>query len=152
MKLRTLASVTTTAILLLTAPTASAGPYGDTLAKCLVKSTSSAEKTTLVQWMFATIALHPDVQALSSVTPQQRGELNKKTARLFERLIAESCVNETRDAIKYEGTSTIESSFSLLGQVATRELFTNPRVSEGLAELGKQFDEEKLKKALETPQ
>ncbi|MGZ7039863.1 MAG: hypothetical protein ACXVJO_16930, partial [Thermoanaerobaculia bacterium] len=123
----------------------------DALSKCLVTSTSSADKTALVRWMFATMSLHPDVQALSSVTAVQRAEINKNTARLFERLLTDSCASETKEAVKYEGPSTIESAFSVLGQVATREMFTNPKVAAGLEELGKNFDEEKLKKVFEVP-
>src|SRR5436190_10739330 len=109
------------------AVSAAAGPYGDTLGKCLVSSTTSVEKTALIQWMFATLSLHPDVKSLSSVTPQQRSDVNKSMARLFERLMTESCARETREAVKYEGAGTIENAFSLLGEAAMRELFENPK-------------------------
>jgi len=55
--------------LFLLASPAVAGPYSDDLAKCLVRSTTPEDKTLLVQWMFATMALqrelfaHPDVAA-----------------------------------------------------------------------------------------
>ena len=48
----------------------------------------------------------------------------------------------------YEGEGTIEASFSVLGQVASRELFANPSVSPGLAELDKYIDAERMRKAL----
>ena len=125
-----------------------AGPYGDTLAKCLVKSTTVADKSTLVQWMFVTVALHPDVRRLSAASDAQRDELNMKTAKLFEGLLTDSCIAETREALRYEGESTIESSFSVLGQVASRELFANPAVASGLAEFGKYLDAPKLQRLL----
>lgn len=131
---------------------ASAGPYGDTLAKCLVKSTSAADKSTLVQWMFVTVALHPDVRRLSAASDAQRDELNMRTAKLFEALLTESCLAETREALRYESESTIESSFSVLGQVASRELFANPAVASGLAEFGKYLDAQKLQRLLKTPE
>jgi hypothetical protein len=139
-------------LLLFSARAASAGPYGDTLGKCLVSSTTSTEKTTLVRWMFAMMALHPDVQSSSSITPEQRAQLTKETAQLFQRLLIESCRNETREAIKYEGEATIQTSFSLLGQVAARELFLNPKVSGGLSELEKYIDGKKLKELFESSQ
>jgi hypothetical protein len=122
-----------------------AGPYADALGKCMVGATTGEEKTTLVRWMFAMMALHPDVQSSSAVTPEQRGALAKQTAQLFQRLLTESCLKEAREAIKFEGASTIESSFSLLGQVAARELFTDPKVIEGMAEFSKYIDEKKIK-------
>ena len=128
-----------------------AGPYADALAKCMVGATTGAEKTTLVRWIFAMMALHPDVQSSSAVTPEQRGALSKQTAQLFQRLLTESCLKEAREAIRYEGASTIPSSFSLLGQVATRELFTDPKVNEGIAEFSKYIDEKKFKELTDPP-
>ncbi len=130
------------------APAAAAGPYTDELSKCLVRTTTSTEKTLLVKWMFATMALHPDVKGLASVSDERRAELNKSTARLFEDLLTKGCVSQTREALKYEGQSAIEASFSVLGQVASRELFANPKVAGGLAEFGKYFDSERLQKEL----
>ena len=130
---------------------ASAGPYGDSLSKCVVGATTGAEKTTLVRWMFAMMALHPDVQSSSAVTPEQRGALAKQIAQLFQRLLTESCRKEAQEAIRYEGTSTIESSFSLLGQVAARELFNDPKVMEGMAEFSKYIDQEKFKELTDPP-
>jgi hypothetical protein len=136
-------------VILSFATLASAGPFADSLGKCLVSSTTSAEKTTLVQWVFATIALHPGVQSLASVTPERRTQLNKETAHLFERLLTEACRTETIQAVKYEGTGTIEMSFGLLGQVAMRELFADPKVAAGLEEFAKSVDPAKIKPVLD---
>ncbi|HKB79003.1 MAG TPA: hypothetical protein VKH35_04740 [Thermoanaerobaculia bacterium] len=125
-----------------------AGPYADTLGKCLVSSTSPAEKTMLIRWIFATMALHPDVQSLAAVSPEQRQEITKDTAKIFERLLTDSCAQQTRDAIKYEGPSTIESAFGILGQVAMRELFTNDKVAAGLEDFSKAVDAKKVEQAL----
>jgi len=134
-----------------TASSGTAGPYGDSLSKCLVESTTAAQKTTLVRWMFAMMALHPDVQSGSAVTPEQRTAISKETGQLFLRLLTETCASQTRDAIRYEGSATVQSSFSLLGQVAARELFTHPRVAAGLSELTKYLDEKKLKELAAPP-
>jgi hypothetical protein len=129
-----------------------AGPYQDALGKCVVGATTGAEKTTLVRWIFAIMALHPDVQSSSVVvTPEQRGVLSKQTAQLFQRLLTESCLKEAREAIRYEGSSAIQSSFSLLGQVAMRELLTDPKVAEGIAEFSKYMDEKKFKELTDPP-
>ena len=42
----------------------------------------------------------------------------------------------------------IESAFTIFGQVAGRELFTNPEVAKGLSGLEQYFDEKAIKKAL----
>ena len=65
-----------------------------------------------------------------------------KTAKLFERLLTESCKSQVQQAIKYEGQSTIESAFQVLGQVAARGLFSNPSVAGFIAQLGNHVDSE----------
>lgn len=121
-----------------------AGPYADELAKCLVKSTTEADKNSLVKWMFAAAALHPAVKPIASVSDEQRDELNRGAARLFERLVAESCRAETQEALKNEGPSTVQAGFQVLGQVAARGLLSDPGVARGLADLGKYLDKKKM--------
>ncbi len=136
-------------LLVLTAGrTFGAGPYADQLSKCLVRSTTSADKSLLVQWLVAMCTLHPDAKWMSNISDARRTELNKNTAGIFERLLTEGCRNEARDAVKYEGEAAIESSFNVLGQVAARELFSNPNVASSMAEFGKVVDLEKIKKAV----
>ena len=120
---------------LLTASPAHAGPYSDELGKCLVASTTTADKGALVKWMFATAALHPAVKSIASVTPAERTGFNRDTARLFERLVTESCKAQTLEAMKYEGAVALQVAFQLLGQVAARELFADPAVAGGIAGL-----------------
>jgi hypothetical protein len=122
----------------------SAGPYTDALAKCLVSSTTSTDKSTLVQWMFATFSLHPRLRQVASITDSDRQKLNKQTAKLFDKLLTESCRSQTKEAIKYEGQSSIENGFDVLGQVASRELISDPAVSAGLAEFAKYSDPKRM--------
>lgn len=120
-----------------------AGPYADTLGKCMVSATTGPERATLVRWIVVMMGLHPALQG-SGVTPEQRSTASKEVAQLFMRLLTESCKKEATEAIKFEGTSTFESSFGLLGQVAARELFSDPKVSEGMAEFSQFLDKDKL--------
>jgi len=127
-----------------------AGPYTDDLSKCLVKQTSEADKTLLVQWMFAMATLHPAVKSMSAISEAQRTEISRKTAEMMQRLLTASCQSEAQQALKYEGNAAIEASFNVLGQVAARELFSNSQVAAGLSDLTKFVDTEKLKAALQT--
>ena len=127
---------------------AHAGPYGDDMGQCLVRSTTPADKTTFVRWMFSMMALHPDVQDLSKVTDAERASLNQNVASLMASLLTKSCLKESQEALKYEGAATLESSFGLLGQVAARELFIHPDVAAGLADFGKIVEALDLQKVL----
>ncbi len=129
--------------ILLSAP-ALAGPYSDEMAKCLVRSTSATDRNGLVKWLFASAVLHPEIKPIATVSDAQRDNLNRITARLFERLLTVSCRAETQNAVKYEGPTTLETSFQVLGQVAGRELFTDPNVATSMAGLMNYVDKSKL--------
>jgi hypothetical protein len=52
--------------------------------------------------MFSAVSLHPAVKPIASVTEEQLNEANKKAAKLFSRLLTESCELQTKRALKYE--------------------------------------------------
>jgi hypothetical protein len=132
-------------------PVANAGPYSDDLGKCLVQSTTTSDKGTLVKWVFAMASLHPEVKGTSSLTSEQRTELTRSAAALFTDLIVKRCKDKALEAVKYEGPGTLQTSFSVLGQAAMMELFSNPDVATGLAELGKYFDKAQFEAAFGQP-
>jgi hypothetical protein len=135
--------------LALSAGTAQAGLYSDDLAKCLIASTTAADKTALVRWMFVTAALHPAVKPIASVTDAERTQSNRAIAQLFENLVTETCRAQTQQAVKYEGAMALQTGFQILGQVAARELFSDPGVTRGMADLERHFDAQKLRQVLE---
>jgi hypothetical protein len=47
-----------------TTQVAIAGPTVDQLSDCLVKATTAADKTTVLQWTFTALAAHPDLKVL----------------------------------------------------------------------------------------
>lgn len=111
----------------------------------LATAPASDDQLMLVQWLFAAASLHPAVQPMSTVTPQQRDALDRKAAALMQRLLIDACGNETISALKYEGPGAIQASFQALGQVAGRGLMTDPHVNDGLQHgIATYFDNGKL--------
>jgi len=140
-------------ILLLTALfplalSAQAGPYGNDLSKCLISSTSASDKELLVEWIFYAIALNPKVKPMTDIPPARREEIDKRVGKTFERLVTDSCLVQTQQAVKYEGTQSINESFRLLGQVAAQEMFANPEVAKGVQNFTKYVDIDRMNKAL----
>lgn len=129
---------------LLASQTAFAGPYGDELSKCLVNSTTQADRVALVKWMFSAASLHPALKGMVSVSPQQLDDANKYTAGLLTRLLTESCRAEAEKALQYEGMATFQTSFQILGQVAGKELFSSPEVTVAMSGLARHVDGKKL--------
>jgi len=126
-----------------------AGPYADDLSKCLVEKTTTEDRNALVRWMFVAASRHPAVASISNVSEDELAHANENTANLFVRLLSESCLEQTRKALQYEGAATLESSFSVLGQVAAKELFASPEVAAAIAGLEQFMDEDKLKAIVE---
>lgn len=124
--------------------TSMAGPYADDLGKCLVESTSQRDRVELVRWMFVSMSRHPAVKPIATISDGQLEAASKEVAALFTSLLTDSCRQEAEKALQFEGLSTFEVAFSVLGNVAGREIFTNPEVAEGLALLDKYVDEEEL--------
>lgn len=121
-----------------------AGPFTDKLSICLVKSTSKADKELLIQWVFAAISSHPNVNALSNVSVEKGDALNKSTGNLFVKLLTVKCRSETEQALKYEGKSAFQASFKVLGEVAMSGLMRHPNVGRYLSGLEKNMDSKAL--------
>jgi hypothetical protein len=122
-----------------------AGLYSDSLARCLISNTSATDKTNLVRWVFATMALHPAVSDLSpALSESKKDELSRMTGTLFERLLTDDCRTETQEALMYEGPLAMQTSFEVLGQAAMQGLMTHSSVIAGLSDLNKYIDETKL--------
>jgi len=132
------------AVLLCVGSNAYAGVYSDDLGKCLVRSTTSKDKTDLVRWIFANAALHPEVSSIASITDSQREAINRAAGTLIERLLTDSCRASFRDAMKYEGGSTMQLSFQVLGGAAMSELMSNSEVGKGFGAIEPYISKEKL--------
>ena len=117
-----------------------AGVYTDDLSKCLVSATTKEDRIALVRWMFAAASAHPAVKSISAVTPEQLDETNKNIGELFMRLTTESCREQTKNALSYEGILAIQGGFQVLGEVAGQEMFASPEVASGMAGLEKYID------------
>jgi hypothetical protein len=127
-----------------TMPKAWAGVYTDELSKCLVESTSPDDRTALVKWLFTAASAHPAIGSLYAAKPEDKEAANQAIGGLFMKLLTESCKAQTQKALRYEGPATIQLSFTVLGQVAGAELFSNPAVAREMSGIEKFFDARKL--------
>ncbi len=109
---------------------AAAGLYTDDLSRCLVAKATDADRIVFMRWMFGAIASHPAVAGMTTLTAAQHRQLNLDGAHLFERLMIVDCRPQVIAALKNEGSSAMEVSFQVLGQVAGRGLFNDPAVAE----------------------
>lgn len=130
---------------------AHAGPYADTMGRCLVSATSEQDRTDLVRWIFASFTLHPKVSDLSSLDAAGRDKITRTAIDLMLRLVTVACRKETREAIQYEGPMALQSAFQVLGQVAARSLMSDPVVISALSDVDALIDPKKIEEALKAP-
>lgn len=136
------------ASLLTPLPLAAQTPGQPTLSTCLLTSTSAADRTTLVRWIFAVVAVHPALRDLTAIPDSTRDNLDRSVAHMIERLLSESCRREARATLASGGPSVFQGSFGVLGQTAMMDLISDPAVSAALGGLTRYFDADKLQKAL----
>jgi hypothetical protein len=142
--MKRLAAIAGASVTLAFAGTAHAGIYSDDLAKCLVKSTSEADRTDLILWIYEAMSDHPAVKSMSNVTPSQREAIGRRAAELLERLLLTDCRSQTVDAMRYEGATALQSSFSVLGQVAMVGLMQDKAVAADMGAISKFIDASKF--------
>lgn len=123
---------------------ASAGLYTDDLSRCLVEKSTKEDKATLVNWVVAAITQHPSVAVVGKTSAADLEKVNTAAGALFMRLLTESCVEQTKKALKYEGPSAMQTSFGVLGQVATADIFGDANVQSVLSRLESHMDKKKL--------
>jgi hypothetical protein len=130
---------------------AQAGQYGDQLTKCLVDSTTDEDKAGLARWIFASAAQNPNVSDLAAVTDEQRAEMSKSVAEIFERVLTQDCRTQYREAKKNEGENMLAMSLGTLVQVAMGNLIDNPAVSQALGGIDKDLNKQKFAEAAAEP-
>jgi hypothetical protein len=121
------------ALLLFVPMIATAGPYRDDLARCLVDSTSGDDRAALVRWMFAAMSAHPAVSSFVSIDEPKRDQANKRLAEIFARLVTVDCKEKTQKAISFEGPEALVGGFEVLGQAAATEIFGSPEVTRAMS-------------------
>lgn len=132
--------------LLLAAPgLAAAGPFADDMAKCMVTSATPADRSALVKWIFGLMTLHPDLASMSNITQQQRDDINKSAAAIFQKLLTVSCRAQTQQAVLNEGPQALQYAFQILGGTATQGMLSTPQVADGAKDFVKYIDMNQLK-------
>jgi hypothetical protein len=123
---------------------ATAGAFTDDMSKCVVRSASAEDQKDLVIWIFSAISSHPAAAPYVNITDPQRDMLTRKAGDLMMRLLTSDCRKETISALKYEGQTSIQQAFGVLGQVAMQGLLTDAAVNRSMESLGEVVDAEKL--------
>jgi hypothetical protein len=143
-----LPSLALSALLLVAAAPAVAGPATDTFRRCLAEHTSAAERKQLARWMWLSMGEHPEAKAVAPLQPGLRASADAAIGQLVTRLMADDCAAEMRSAVSMDGTAAIRSASSALGQIALRELVSDPAVQKSIEAFTNSMDDKRLDQAL----
>jgi hypothetical protein len=125
-----------------------AGPAADALGTCLSENTTGKERKELARWMFVAMSSHPEIKQLSATTPNDLDQVSRATGALFTKLLTETCVTQTRAAVRTEGAQSIQAAFSVLGQAAMQELMSDPAVRAAIGAFERHLDTKKVEAVL----
>jgi hypothetical protein len=125
---------------LLVAPPAQAQTAADRLGQCLVEHSTPKDQATLVRWMFSALIANPSLKSLASLTPEQRAEIDKAMATLFERLLMDDCRPQTVAAMKEGNTDAVGKAFEVLGERAAEQLLSDPGSAKELQKMAEHLD------------
>lgn len=123
----------------------------DVLSQCLVKATTATDKTTVLQWTFAALAQHPDLNAMSNISTTQKAQLDQNLAQVLQRILVEQCSTQTKAVIQSDGFDAVGTSFQELGTITGNEILKTPQVKSQLNGVLKHVDMGKLVTTFLTP-
>jgi hypothetical protein len=119
------------------------------LTTCLADQSSGRDRKDLARWVFLAMAAHPEnKEFLAPGVTAAIDRSNRTAAGLFMRLMTESCSAQMKVAVSQGGPKAVEAAFSALGQLAMRELMTNPDVNAAMGSLQEHMDGAKLAQVL----
>lgn len=123
----------------------------DALSQCLVQATTTTDKTTVLQWTFAALAQHPDLNSMSSISITQKEQLDQNLAQILQRILVEQCSTQTKAVIQADGFEAVGTSFQELGSITGNEILKTPQVKNQLNGVLKHVDMGKLVTTFLTP-
>lgn len=127
---------------------AHAGEAADALSECLTKSATPEDRRDLVRWIFSAIAAHPDLDGLTRVDSAQREQAEVAAAAVFERLLAQDCPAQSRQAILQEGMEGYGAAFKTLGEIAMTDVVTHGDVQQRMTGMVERIDSQRVIQAL----
>lgn len=121
------------------------------MGECIVRSTSAADRKTLVRWVFVAFSRHPDLADVMQVEPERRTAAEAEVGRLFERLLAHDCIAEFKASVRNGDNSGTGEAFRRIGEIAFEGIADDPAVKRELAATMSHVDMNRVMQALMRP-
>jgi hypothetical protein len=133
---------------ILTPPTFAQVPV--VLGKCIVENISPSDRQDIARWVFASMAVHPEVKQLSAENAQATQDAVRKMGALFTRVLRDTCPSEVQEAARVGGPPVVSSAINFFTQIGIQELMTNKAVHATHASFAQYADKEGIDRAART--
>ena len=120
------------------------------LKSCLADKSTGKDRKDLARWVFVAMAAHPEMKSHASASIDAALDDTSKTmAAMVTRLLTESCLSETKAAMKDgQFTQSMQVAFEGLGQLAMQELMADESVQRSMTWFERYMDQKRLTEAL----
>lgn len=147
--MKTILGTTLAAVLSISAPMpATASPTSEALSQCLGRAATAEDRRVLVRWIFSAVSVHPDLGDMAALDDAARLRMTKEAAAVFERLVAQDCASQSREAIVSDGMDGYGDAFRTLGEVAMTDFVAHKDVAAAMASIGTHVDQQRVLKGL----
>ena len=102
------------------------------LGQCLVLKTTGADRLLVARWLAGAMGMGDATRNLATIDPAQKALTDQAMGALFTRLFTSDCSEQAAPLVKAQNQSGIEAAGGMLGEIAMRELMSDPKVSAGL--------------------
>lgn len=125
--------------------TAQTATPNDALRACISASMTPDDSVTTARWLFIAMSRHPGLPQGARVSDADGLDANRSMGALINRLLFETCPDETRGAIEAQGQQqALNAAFNTLGEKAMTDLMTNADVMASIIQLGAYVDQQRF--------
>ena len=104
-----------------------ANPAALELGQCLVGQTTGNDRLLMARWIGISLSSSPQLADSVTVDADEKLSVDKGMAALYVRLLTRDCVEQVGPLVVAGDQRAIETGFGMLGEIAMRELMSNPQ-------------------------
>lgn len=123
--------------------------HASRLAQCISLSTTGKDRLVTARWLATSMASAPLLADALSVNTGKKREIDIAMGALFTRLFTVDCRAEAAPLFKNRDTLGIEAASGRLGEIAMKELMSDPVAMVAIVEYAKYADNDAFAKLVE---
>lgn len=99
------------------------------LGQCFVLKTTGSDRLLIARWLAGAMGAGAATKDLLTVDQARKTATDREMAQLFTRLFTKDCAAQATPLMKARDSKGVEAAGGMLGEIAMRELMSDPAVS-----------------------